>query len=627
MTELRKVLEESGVRSAVVIDDVFDEVPRSTDLTDEDWNVFIDDLNTADEDKKLITEIFPRYDHAEWNSLKTSDEFVEVLWRHRGSLTKGDSLFENYETTNVGERRDLDNFVDNLRKIGLQCDTMGTKIIESVNRADLLIVDLFLGRQQFEVDVERTVELVENILKKREELPLVVLTSRSSRLEEYRVRFRDGVGLLGSMFRVVRKREIFEVANLGRLLRRLAVHYQDAKRVDRFIRAWNTGMNQARERLVTQLRRLDLSDLAQIRALMLEFEGQELGEYMMEIADRVLQYEIEAVEDTISAAIELNHVDLKKYPAPHLTGTADLQEIVYRGMFLHAHRLRFSESDDSIRLQFGDVIRWKEGGLLVHGSDVFLVVTPACDLARDSVDGVVLLSGDLQNLEPNAWSYKQEPVRTLVVICGDDEQRWWIKWDLKAVMVVAYDSLKDVKKVERIGRLREIHAIDLQQRMLATLGRVGTPANLPVAFPVEVSLYYVGTDLMSKSLSDVTIRSAACYVGRDENSKPAHRLVLGERDCDEIDRGLQSLDDRNVHRLAHANLSAIRRGRSFFDRLERGDIEVPLSETQQRPVIVDHRTVAVVIRGGSFSEGSAVRGNHRNAALIIQVVDVGNPDV
>ena len=551
-----------------------------------------------------------------------------MLWNHRDSLTKktSDSLFGNYEAKKVGERKELDNIVKILKELGLQCDTMGTKIIESVNRADLLIVDLFLGSQQLETDVEYTVWLVEKILKRREELPLVVLTSGSGRLEEHRVRFRDGVGLLGSMFRVVSKREISDATNLGRLLRRLAVHYGDAKRVDRFIRAWNTGMNQARERLVTQLRRLDLSDLAQIRALMLEFEGQELGEYMMEIADRVLQYEIEAVEDTISAAIELNNVDLKKYPAPHLTGTVDLQEIVYRGMFLHAHRLRFSESDDSIRLQFGDVIRWKEEGPLVHGSDVFLVVTPACDLARDAVDGVVLLSGDLQNLEPTAWSYKQEPVRTPVVICGD-EQRWWIKWDLKAVSVVTYDSLKDVKKVDRIGRLREIHAIDLQQRMLATLGRVGTPASSPVAFAVEVSLYYVDTDSNSKSLSDVRIRSAACYVGRDENSKPVHRLVLGEHDCDEVERGLQSLSDIYVRRSAHASLSAIREGRSFFDRLERGEIEMPLSETRQERVIVDNRLVAVVIRNRRFAEGCAIKGELRNAALIIQVVDVGNADV
>ena len=618
MTDLKTVLEDGGVRSAVVIDDVFDEAPRSTDLTSDEWNVFFDDL--SEQDKTLVAERYPQYLDMQTDDLKRSDEFIRALWEHRGSLTKEarEVLFGSYEKTNIGERQGLDNLVETLEGLGLQCDTMGAEVIDAVYSADLLIVDLFFGRQQLETDVYHTVNLLEGIVEKRLQSPLVVLTSRSGRLENYRDSFRDRAGLLGSMFRVVPKDEIFDTANLGRLLRRLAVHYGDAKKIDRFICAWDAGMDQARERFITQLRRLDLSDLAQLRALMLEFEGQDLGEYMMELADRVLQYEIEAVEDTISAAIELNSVDLEKYPAPHLTGTADLQEFVYRGIFLHVHRLRLSGSDDSIKLQFGDVIRWVEEGL-----NVFLVVTPACDLARGAVDSVVLLSGTLQDLEPTAWSYRQNPVRTPVVIRG--AQRWWIKWDLKAVMVVAYDKLQDGKKVERIGRLREIHTIDLQQKMLATLGRVGTPANPPVAFSVGVSLYYVDQESAARSLSDVTIRSAACYVGRDKRSNPVHRLVLGERDCDEIERGLRSLRDSDVHRLARANLSEIRENRSFFDQLEHGKISVPLEG--RKPVDVDGRSVAVVIRDGRFSEGSAIKGNHRNAALIIQVVDVGNADV
>ena len=624
MTELRKVLEESGVRSAVVIDDVFDEVPRSTELTNDEWSVFFDDL--SDQDKRLLVEIYPQYEQTLPDNLKKLDAFVETLWEHRCSLTERacDALFGSYERKNTSERQALNNIVDTLKTRGLQCDTMGTKPIDAVHRADLLIVDLFLGRQEHETDIDHAVDLLEPIVNRRSEPPLVVLTSRSGRLATHQNSFRDRVGLLGSMFRVVSKDEISNAASLDRLLWRLAVHYRDAKRVDRFIRAWNTGMDQARKRLITKLRRLDLSDLAQIRALMLEFEGQELGEYMMEIADRVLRYEIEAVEDTITAAIDLNSINIEKYPAPHLTGTADLQEIIHRGMFLHAHRLRFAEIDNSIRLQFGDLIRWDDEGSLFRRFDVFLVVTPACDLARKVVDGVLLLPGTLNKLEPSAWSYRQEPVRTPVVICGT--QRWWIKWDLKAVRVVDYDKLQDRREVKRIGRIREIHAIDLQQRMLATLGRVGTPANPPVPFAVEVSLYYVGTDTMSRSIG-VTNRSATCYVGRNERSKTVHRLVLGERDCDEVERILQSLSDNKVHGLAHESLSVIRKDRSFFHRLERGEIEVPLLETKQTRVVEDDRLVAVVNRSGSFSEGCAIKGEHRNAALIIQVVDVGNADV
>lgn len=623
MTELRDILKESGVRSAVVIDDVFDDVPRSTELTNDDWNVFIDDLRLADRDQELIAEIYPQYEQTPLEDLKTSDEFVKMLWEHRGRLETCNLLFGDYETKNIGERRYLDSLVKTLENLGLQCATMGTVPNSAVNSADLLIVDLYLGSQQDETDARLTVGLLKTILERRRVPPLVVLTSRSSDgLDRHRDSFRDTVGLLGSMYRVVLKRDMSDAASVIRLLRRLAVHYEDAKKIDRFICAWDTGVDQARERFITQLRRLDLSDLAQIRALMLEFEGQKLGEYLIEIADRVLQYEIEAVRDTIDAAIELNRVDLEKYPAPHLTGTADLQEVVYRGMFLHGHRLELSEGDDKVKLQFGDVMLWKEKGPLFQRFDVFLVVSPACDLARGAVDGVMLLSGTLQELEPTAWSYRQEPVRTPVVI--RDAGRWWIKWDLKAIRVVAYDELQDGHRVERIGRLREIHATDLQQKMLAILGRVGTLAAPPVAFVVEVYLYYVGTDSRLKTLGETSFQSV-CYVGRDADSKPVHRLVLGEADCDEVESGLRSLSDSDVHGSARVSLSGMRDDRSFFDRLERGKIVVP-PETGRRSVDIGGRQVAVVIRNGDVTEGYEIRSG-RNAALFIHVVDVGNADV
>ena len=44
MTDLRTLLEERGIRKAVVIDDVFDDAPRPEDLDEGDWSTFFDDL-------------------------------------------------------------------------------------------------------------------------------------------------------------------------------------------------------------------------------------------------------------------------------------------------------------------------------------------------------------------------------------------------------------------------------------------------------------------------------------------------------------------------------------------------------------------------------------------------------
>ena len=56
-------------------------------------------------------------------------------------------------------------------------------------------------------------------------------------------------------------------------------------------------------------------------------------------------------------------------------------------VFLHPDRLRLSEADKKVELQFGDVLRWKIEDGSNFTDDVLLVVTPACDLVRDRLKG------------------------------------------------------------------------------------------------------------------------------------------------------------------------------------------------------------------------------------------------
>ena len=621
MTDVRDILRENGVHSAIVIDDVFDEAPRPDEIADDVWDIFFDDLSEAD--RKCIVNLFPGYSDAQFADLKRSGDFIQALWSGGSRLSGGarKALFENYESRNYAELQGLRGLVEELRQLGLKCETMGAEITDSAKEADLLLVDLFLGSGQQDGDIELTIERVKAIVEGRRVPPLVILMSRSRHLEQHQADFRDRAGLLGSTFRVASKQQIADFANLHRLLRRLAAHYGDAKALARFISAWDRGMDQARSRFVSSLRRLDLSDLAQIRALMLEFEDQKLGDYMLEVADRVLQYEIEAVEETIEAAGDLNEVDLERYPAPHLTGTPDLQELVYRGMFFHTRRL-----GGPIRLQFGDLLRWNRRG---EGFDVSLVVTPACDLARYPHKGIMLLCGAMEELTPDAWSYRQDPVRTPVVVIQD--RRWWIRWDLRAVRVVDFGklmrSIEVSRGVDRIGRLRELHAVELQQKMLASLGRVGTPANPPIAFSVQVSLYYVGEDSKLKILGDFGRQQAACYVGRDAKSRSVYRLVLRESVCDDVERCLGDLSDKDVSESARSSLSVVRDGRSFVEILERGEIPVPELGGGPKSIVLDNQVVAIVIRDQQFGEDSPIPRNGRKAALIVNVIDGDTHDV
>ncbi len=627
MTALPKLLKESGIRKAVIIDDVFDAMPRPDELNEADWTIFFDDL--GDDGNTLLAKLHPGYEDASPEALRESQPFISVVWENRKNLPSSacDPLFSEYETTNATERTRLDSLVTALENLGLTCTTIGRDPNEEAKEADLIIVDLFLGYQQSEDDIDRAVRRVKELVEGRiQNPPLVVLMSRSTRLQDKRNDFRDNAGLLGSTFRVVIKADLAVSGKLETLLRRLATHYKDAKRVAGFIHAWDSGLDQARKNFIKILRRLDLPDLAQIKALLLDFDGQMLGEYLLDVADRVLQYEIEGNNETIEAAIELNNIDLDKYPAPHLAGSPDLQDLMHRMIFLHSDRLRLSEEDDKVQLQFGDVLRWKNEGRAVFRNDVSLVVTPACDLARNRVERVMLLSGKLESLEPKNWSYRANPVRTPIVILPDEDRKW-IKWDLKNIKVLRWSELDalfdEPEKLSRIGRLREVYAIEIQQKMLADIGRIGQPANLPVSFPVDVSFFYVDTDSKAQKLNVEQIESAACHVGRDAASKPVHRLVLTEQACDHIEGALRSLADDTVHDSARASLVAVKEERGFFTRFERGEVEIPPNVESEKTIPGDNDQVyAVIRRGGNFDEGSRATGNQRKAALIIKVTDI-----
>ena len=631
MTELSKLLEENGIRKAVIIDDVFDAEPRPGDLGAGDWSNFFDDL--GEDGAKLLTELYPEYEDTPTDDLKISQEFISIVWENREGLppVARDALFRKYKNTNDIERKTLDSLVTALRNLELTCTTIGRDLNEEARGADLIIVDLFLEDQLSEDDIDRAVLRVKELTKDRQQNPpLVVLMSRSSQLEKRRNDFRDDAGLLGSTFRVVIKANLIVPGVLERLLRKLVDHYEDAKRIVRFVDAWSAGLDRARKNFIKVLRRLDLSDLAQIQALLLEFEEQKLGEYLLDVADGVLQHEIEGDNSTIGAALELNKIDLTKHPAPHLAGTPDLQELVYRMVFIHSDRLRLSKNNGRIQLQFGDLLCWKDKDGTALSDDVSLVITPACDLVRRGVERVMLLSGNLRNLEPKSWSYQGRPVRTAIVTLPDGSRKW-IKWNLKDVKTLSWSELDDLfdglKGLIRIGRLRELYAIEIQQIMLADFGRIGRPANLPAPFPVDVSLFYVDADSKAQKLDIKEIEPATCYVGRDANSKPIHRLVLTEQACDHIERALRSLDPGKLHQSTQSSLDAVKAGSGFFDRLERGEIEIPLPDRKEKMVQDANSNVhAAIIRDEGFDEGSTVSGNRQRAALIIKVLGVEGDD-
>lgn len=648
---LKELLTQHNLLTALIVDDGYDTVPRSEDLATAEWSTFFDDLG---DDRALLCAAFPAYESLDASDLQKSDEFVAVVWNMRAQLRQDlqDALFEQYRNATEYDRKFLEGLEKELQGLGITPLPSGRSIPEDRKNAPLIFVDLFLGSAQVDSDMARSIERVNHLLSGRQSKPpIVILMSRSELLSDKKSVFRDNTPLLGTLFRVHSKEELSDKSALGRTLERLARHYGDALRLADFLYSWEVGLQAARDRFLQTIRRLDLADYIQIRKLLLDFEGQPLGSYLLDIFDRVLQYEIEADPRTIAAAETLNQIDMSRYPAPYISGSPDLQELVHRSIYQNQERLQVTATDCGAPVSFGDVLI-KRTALTPstpkasphQESDVLVVMTPACDLARAGAKRAILIAGALEELSPINWIHKH-PIQKTPIIILPNGQRMWISWDLKDVQTLRLtdlaDMLGDAGTHQRVIRLRESEALELQQKLLSDLGRVGLVAALPATFPVKVEAFtYEDNEVLRRwSLPALESEYGVCYVGRNKDKDTVSRLVLSAVACEQIQSEIARLDKCSVHRRAHGNLKLIQESKSFALTIEQG-LSVPASnksgfEALKMPSLDDNGkqltddkgkpivdVVGVVIRNPKAKIEDLIKPQAQNSAFVLVLKDV-----
>ncbi|EMJ5495158.1 TPA: hypothetical protein SMS45_000357 [Pseudomonas aeruginosa] len=570
---LTELLAQCGIRTALIVDDVYDAVPSAADIDpgNEAWANFNDDLTP--EQRSLIIERYPAAKDARFDECVDDDNYVAAVWQLREELRDVVApVFETYIADQVSDDNYVRRAKERLERLQLTVQTAGRNFSAAARDVDLIVIDLFFGKAQDPASLnESKTRLREALQQRLANPPLVILMSRSSRLESKRDEFRDDVGLLDSGFRILRKDDLENTDRLELQLERLAENSGDSRALARLFHALESGVMHGAERTLRLLRKLRLSDVGQIHQLLLDAEGQPAGSYLVDIFDRVLQHEIEREIGIIDAALALNGFSTTKYPPPYVAGSPDLQELVQRLLAQNENRLRLPGAI-GVRVAFGDLLRIPPGveadrlqrAILVdlNAENVLLVLTPACDLQRGAAPRVLLLVGTVKPIAVKDWSYGDDARTPAIRIDGE---LCWVKWNLKHIDTVSHHQLEmafEAGNVRLVGRLREGHALELQQRVLAGLGRVGQMAALPATFPVELEVFYPDRDGRLKSLDVEALGDGAvCFVGRGEDGMIL-RLVMTEPICDGVLSELASVDEQEV---AEAAQQAFRHVRSSPD--------------------------------------------------------------
>jgi hypothetical protein len=647
---VQELLASRNLTSALVVDDAYDEVPLAEDLDDESWTTFIDDLG---DDKDHVVAAFPAYEVTDGNDLRESDEFVSALWKLRGTMREDlwKTLFDSYEIGRVSDRAFLEKLEAQLKELGVTAIRSGRVVPPAGSACGIIFADLFLGAAQKDPDMARSLERLRELLDGRESNPpLVILMSRSPLLQDRKAKFRDDANLLGALFRVYAKQDLVEGSTLERTLGRLASNHADGVRVAAFVSAWKMGLEKAAEDFLKVIRRLDLSDYCQIREVLLDYEGQPLGSYLLDVFDRLLQHEIEGQKATIDCAQELNKIDLEKYPAPYISGSPDLQELVFRSIWQHPNRLSVKGNDAGIEVSFGDVLVRRarlhageaptpNGGAAAE-PDALIVLTPACDLVRPPADRrVLLLAGSLAALDHKTWSYKISGVKTPIMQLPN-VPRMSISWDMKDVSMPKHDEISALispeGKYSIVLRLRESHAIELQQKLLADMGRVGLITHMPFTFSVGVEFLTPDTEGNLKALAmPVTRREGGvCMSGRDKAGKDLTRLILTEAAVDEILTVIAKIDEAQVNERSRPALARLKASGSFQSELQRGlsapgagkqgnlvPVRVPAPKVEGQVEVADE-IVGIIVRNASTLAKLTTANDLKNGAVVISLTDV-----
>ncbi|HAX20936.1 MAG TPA: hypothetical protein DCY64_11720 [Hydrogenophaga sp.] len=640
------------MKRALVVDDAFDTIPLASDMAVdvEAWTRFFADISEGDQD--VLQEAYSAYGDTSADELKERDAFVKAVWTARPRLSKDpvDALFARFDGDRKMDLSFASALLTTLKELGLECEGCGREFQDKAAEVQLIFVDLFLNTAQRDEDMDLSIDGVRQVIEqRRHDHPLVVLMSRSSRLPEQRVHFQERTKLFETNFRIIKKSELEKSDAVARLLIRLGTHFEDSKKLLAFVNAWEDGLIRAKDSMMVLIRKIGLAEIARIHQLLLSTEGEPPGSYLVDIFDKVLQHEIEGLEPIIGAAKVMNTLAMAGYPPPFVPGEKDLQDFVQRCLFQNRARLSLSASVDS-KIAFGDVLRRKkvEGAKVENGGEAQLahhdplsdvvhdmvaaVLTPACDLQRKGAKRVLLLVGALKPLTAADWSYKDEGAKTPVIEMGDGS-RFWIKWDLKHIETLAHSQLESLLSAagtfEVAARLRESHALELQQKLLSNLGRIGLVAPMPATFNMRIEAFVPNLDgVLTRADISTLDDGGVCFIGRDPDGKKAEeRLILTENACEAVWTYVSSVDPATIHEKTRPLVHELKFSADVLQALEQG-LSLPTTADSFREIKAPSGKVIGLVKRSKIQAGvdKLERGQIPKAAVVLSIYTPKDPE-
>ena len=430
--QLKALFNRQRLSRVVVIDDAFDEEPHPNDIDDARWSRFFDDYAKAFEDQ--LKEDFGRdkFESMAPLSLARDPAFLKLVWDSKDQDPAALELFSEFEDTQRGKLARIEPLKSLLQeKLSLDYVTSGSQDALDFGDADIVFLDLFLGYTENDTAIDRGIARVKKIIAdRRARPPSVVLMSESPRLDSMGSRVRDDAEILGCQFRLLRKSELLDEVTMIERLYDLVVSRPDAMRLNEFILSWDRALENARVTFLKSIRSLDLSDYANMQALILEAEGDPVGDYIIDLFDMHLHNVLEGDDELERTANEINTIEWAEYPPAQFMPSPEVIEIMDGAIFYNKVRTGIENEGHAefSNARLGDVFlgpepppqtATTESPPAASARQAYVVISQACDLLHGNADRLLLLKG---RLLPYSWkqhALKAQP-RTPIMIHNDN---------------------------------------------------------------------------------------------------------------------------------------------------------------------------------------------------------------
>jgi hypothetical protein len=211
---------------------------------------------------------------------------------------------------------------------------------------------------------------------------------------------------------------------------------------------------------------------------------------------------------------------------------------------------------------------------------VLVVLSPACDLQRKQLHRVLLLVGELVVLKPEAWNARVDGAKTPILELSDGIRRA-IRWNLKNFLTLTHQELNELlvsnaSTFEKVARLRDLHALEVQQKLLASMGRIGIAAPMPATRAVRIEAFTVNPEKTLRQLDVPSlVDGGVCFIGRSfDGGKTVEKLLITEEACEGICRAIDQITAQTVHEFTREKLAEIQKSNALLETLEQG-VTVP----------------------------------------------------